>query len=96
MPTGRCHCVRSPGERRQRDEAGERKKGRKEKVRNEGRAAVGRRNIVLNKYEPHSSLTLSLTFEAIAVAEVHALHAHGKFHLPDIPCKKGRMKGGKK
>jgi hypothetical protein len=28
----------------------------------------------------------------LAALEVHVLHAHGKVHLPDIPCKKGRMK----
>ena len=55
-------------------------------------SAAGRGN-VLNKYEPHSSLTPSLTFEATAVAEVHALHAHGKFQLPDIPCEKEEWKG---
>jgi hypothetical protein len=39
---------------------------------------------------------LSRTCDAPAEHEVHGLHAHGKVHLPDIPCEKGRMEGRKK
>jgi hypothetical protein len=28
------------------------------------------------------------TCEVLAFQEVHGLHAHGKVHLPDIPCEK--------
>jgi hypothetical protein len=33
-------------------------------------------------------LTVSRTGEAFAAKEYHALHAHGKVHLGDIPCEK--------
>jgi hypothetical protein len=39
-------------------------------------------------YEPHSSTNLSRTCEAPAGHKIHFLHAHGKVHLPDIPCEK--------
>ena len=34
----------------------------------------------------HSSLTLSRTCEAPAVAEVHGLHALGKVQMGDVTC----------
>jgi hypothetical protein len=42
------------------------------------------------------TLTLSSTFEVVAVLEVHGLHAHGKVHLRDIPCEKRRMEEERK
>ena len=63
---------------------------RKEKTR-----AAGRKN-VLNKYEPHSSLTVSRTCEALAAAEVHALHALGEHDLVDGTCGWERTKKGKR
>ena len=47
--------------------------------------AAGRKN-VLNKYEPHSFLTLSRTCEARAAVEVHGLHAFGEHDLVDGTC----------
>ena len=38
---------------------------------------------VLNKYEIHSYLHLSRTCEALAVKEVHGLHALGEYELVD-------------
>ena len=32
------------------------------------------------------SAVLDRTCEALAVLEVHCLHAHGKVQLPDVPC----------
>ena len=49
--------------------------------------AAGRQNI-LNKYDPHSSLTLSHTCDGPAVLEVHTLHAHGEHDLVDGACGK--------
>ena len=41
---------------------------------------------LFNKYEPHSSETLSRTCDALAVGEVHTLHAVGEHDLTDITC----------
>ena len=38
---------------------------------------------LFNKYEPHSSLTLSRTCDALAPIEVDTLHAFGKHDLVD-------------
>ena len=64
-------------------------------MRNEGRAAAGRQN-VLNKYDHHSSLTVSLTCEVIAVLEVHGLHALGEHDLVDSTCGRERQKRGER
>ena len=34
------------------------------------------------------TLTLSRTCDALAVREVHALHAHGKVQMGDVTCEK--------
>jgi hypothetical protein len=75
MPTGRCHCVRSPA-RKSIEQRGRRKEEEKT-MRNEGRAAAGRQNLS-NKYDHHSSLTISRTCEALAPFEFHGLHALGE------------------
>jgi hypothetical protein len=78
MPLRKVTC-----EKEHEDEVGEKKKGgRDDKMRNKGRAAAGRQN-VLNKYDHHSSLTLCRTCDARAQGEVHALHAHGEHDLVD-------------
>ena len=41
-------------------------------------------------------LKIGRTCDATAEQEVHGLHAHGKVHLPDIPCEKGRMEEERK
>ena len=41
---------------------------------------------VLNKYEPHSSLSLCRTCEARAPIERHGLHAFGEYDLIDGAC----------
>ena len=51
-------------------------------MRNEGRAAADRQKL-LNKYDHHSSLTISRTCEARAAVEAHGLHAHGEDDLVD-------------
>ena len=38
----------------------------------------------------HSSLTVSRTCEAFAVAEVHFLHAHGEHELSNVPYGRGK------
>ena len=55
-------------------------------MRNEGRAAADRQN-VLNNYDHHSSL-LGRTCEALAILEVHMLHALGKQELVDGTCER--------
>ena len=57
-------------------------------MRNEGRRAAESQTNVLNKYGPHSSRRLGRTCEAPAVAEVHALHAHGEHELVDSACER--------
>ena len=53
-------------------------------MRNEERVRLNLIN-ELNKYEPHSSLTRR-TCEALAVSEVHTLHAFGEHDLVDGAC----------
>jgi len=43
--------------------------------------------------DPHSSLTLSRTCEALAVAEVHAMQSFGEYDLVDSAC--GREDGAR-
>ena len=62
-------------------------------VRNEGRRAAESQN-VLNKYDLTHPLNFSRTCEALAVAEVHGLHAFGEHDLVDSAC--GREGKGKK
>ena len=66
----------------------------KNTVRNEGRAAAGRQN-VLNKYDNHSSpITLSRTCDARAAVDVHFLHALGEHKFTDVTCGRGKAKRG--
>ena len=55
-------------------------------MRNEGACAAGLQKCINLKYDPHSSLTLSRTCEACAVAEVHVLHSFGECQLVDSAC----------
>ena len=55
-------------------------------MRNEEASAAGQN--VLNKYDHHSSLTLSRTCDAPAAVEVHTLHALGEHDLVDGACEK--------
>ena len=62
---------------------------KKNKVRDEGLLAKN----VFNKYEPSASLILdSRTCDAIAVAEVHGLHALGEHDLVDSTCRRREEK----
>ena len=67
----------------------------KEEMRNEEARAAGLQN-VLNKYEHHSSLrvTISRTCEPAHV-EVHTLHALGEHDLVDSTCG-GKAKRGER
>ena len=53
-----------------------------DKMRNEETRAAGRQNL-LNKYDHHSSLTLSRTCEIIALHKIHGLHAYGEHDFVD-------------
>ena len=87
MPTGRCHCARSPARKSKSEEVGERKeKKKKRKMRKEGRAAAGRLKPYLKMgSDIHSDVALPVTFVS---PRYRSFMPTGRCHCARSPARK--------
>ena len=85
MPTGGFICPISPARK------GEWKEKENEKMRNEGRAAAGRQN-VLNKYEHRSPTNSAVPVRPVQLSKFTVCMPTGRFICPISPAKKGEWK----